>query len=131
MFYFYSFFTELDTFFRRETDVDKSVQVIIYESLRKDWDKLKDAERMLPESEAFIGEEPTLGRGDLFIPTFMVELVYTLNTLIRGKRRLEVQKMFISTEGSLVFLNRILDSAVWLESDPHYVNSTRFFMSPN
>lgn len=114
----------MDSYFRRESDADKSVQVIIFESLRKDWDKLREADRMLPESEVFVGDEPTLGRGDLFIPTFMVEIVYTMNTLIRGKRRLEVQQTFLSAKESLVFLNRVIDSAVWLESDPHFVNNT-------
>ena len=118
------FKTELDIYFRRESDVGKSIQVIIYESMRKDWDKLPKAERMLPESEVFVEDEPTLGRGDLFIPTFMVELVYTLNTLIRGKRRLEVQQMFMTTEGSLTFLNRVIDSAAWIESDANYVKTT-------
>lgn len=90
--------------------------------MRKDWDKLGEADTMLPESVVFHGDEPALGKADLFIPTFMVELIYTLNTLIRGKRRLEVQQLFMSTEGSLTILNRIIDAAVWLESDPNYVN---------
>lgn len=109
-------------YFRRETDIDKSVQVIIYETMRKDWDKLGEADTMLPESVVFPDDEPILGKADLFIPTFMVELIYTLNTLIRGKRRIEIQQLFVSTEGSLTILNRIIDAAVWLESDPNYVN---------
>ena len=119
---------ELETFYRRETDAGKSTQIIFFEKHKKGWSGLEPADTMLPEAAVFPDGEndrPALGREDLFIPTHMVEILYAVNTLIRGRRRLEVQDSFMKSDDTLTTLNRIIDAAAWNESDSHYVRISK------